>query len=88
MKYDPSRGLLAGMQTSGLQKSLAEAQQAYIELSSGKKGVSFTYAQGDGSRSVTYTETNLPALANLIQTLQAQLGVVARPRRAIRFGMR
>jgi hypothetical protein len=71
------------MQTSALQTALRAAQQAYIDLSTGAKGESYAYTQGDGSKSVTYTKADLPALSALIQSLQAQLGIVVRPRRAI-----
>jgi hypothetical protein len=42
-----------------LQAALTSAQQAYIELSTGAKGVSFTYSQDDGNRSVTYQQTDI-----------------------------
>lgn len=76
------------MDTAGLRASLAAAQQAYIDLSTGAKGESYSYTQGDGSKSVTYTRANLPALANIIQLLQSQLGIVPRARRPIRFWYR
>lgn len=85
MSFNPRTGLLAGMQTSALQASLAKAQQAYIDLSTGAKGESYSYTQGDGSKAVTYTKANLADLTALIQMLQAQLGIVSRPRRPIRF---
>lgn len=85
MAYITPHGLLAGMQTSALQTALKNAQQAYIDLATGAKGESYSYTQGDGSRAVTYTKANLADLTALIQTLQAQLGIVRRPRRAVRF---
>jgi hypothetical protein len=83
--FNPNRSLFAGQNQDVLRAKLAAAQLAYADLSMGKLGVSFQYAQGDGSKSVTYNATNLPALANLIQLLQVQLGIVAQPRRATRF---
>lgn len=84
--FDPNSSLLAGAMTrSQLLTALTAAQQAYIELSSGAKGVSFSYAQGDGTRSVSYQQTDIGQLMNLIQLLQAQLGIVKRPRRTLRF---
>lgn len=83
MTFDPSRSLLAGRPTATLQADLAKAQQAYVDLLSGAKGEAFSYTQGDGARSVTYTKANIADLAALIQLLQAQLGIVTRPRRAI-----
>lgn len=83
MYFNQNRSLLAGVQTSALQKMLASAQQAYADLMTGAKGESYSYTQGDGSKSVTYTKANLPDLAAFIQSLQAQLGIVHRPRRAM-----
>lgn len=82
--YDPSNSLLAGMSTASLQTALTNAQQAYIALASGSKGESFSYTQGDGAKSVTYTRANLPALASLIRMLQSQLGIVTRARNPMR----
>lgn len=83
MQFNRNRGLLAGVQTSVLQKALKDAQDAYIALTTGSKGESYSYTQGDGSKSVTYSKANVAELAALIQSLQAQLGIVPRPRRAI-----
>ncbi|PMQ04171.1 hypothetical protein DyAD56_15900 [Dyella sp. AD56] len=82
--FNPATSLLAGMPTAQLQASLAAAQQAYIDLSTGAKGESYSYTQGDGTKSVTYTRANLAQLAAVIQLLQAQLGIVARPRNPMR----
>lgn len=83
MRFDPSTSILAGMDTSTLQSRLAQAQQAYMDLSTGAKGESFSYTQGDGAKAVTYTKADLGALTQLIRLLQAQLGIIERPRRAI-----
>ncbi|WP_019209671.1 gpW family head-tail joining protein [Yersinia massiliensis] len=84
--FDPNSSLLAGDLTrEQLRSALKLAQQAYLELSTGGKGVSFSYAQGDGTRSVSYQPTDIGQLTSLIQLLQAQLGIVHRPRRTIRF---
>lgn len=80
--------LLAGRSTVQLQADLAAAQQAYIDLSTGNKGESYSYSQGDGSKSVTYTRANLAQLVALIRDLQAQLGIIARARRPVRFNFR
>lgn len=84
LPYNTSTSLLAGMPTAALQANLTAAQNAYIALCTGSKGESFSYTQGDGSKSVTYTRAELPALANLIQMLQSQLGIVCRARRPMR----
>jgi hypothetical protein len=72
------------MSVPALQAALAGAQQAYINLLSGNKGESFSYTQGDGAKSVTYTRANIAELSGLIQLLQSQLGVVHRARAPIR----
>ena len=80
-----STSLFSGMTTDALQTALVNAQQAYLDLSTGAKGESYSYSQGDGSKSVTYTRTNLPLLAALIRQLQMQLGMIHRGRRPARF---
>lgn len=76
--------LLAGRPLATLQSDLAAAQQAYVDLSSGSKVVNATYAQGAGSRSVTYTPADMGALQMLIRSLQQQLGIIQRTRAPIR----
>ncbi|WP_206118984.1 gpW family head-tail joining protein [Chromobacterium fluminis] len=82
--FNPNTSLLAGMSTAALQQALQDAQQAYIDLSTGAKGESFSYTQGDGAKSVTYTRANIGQLQMLIRQLQQQLGIISRARRAIR----
>ena len=74
--FNRNTSLLAGSMTD---------QQAYIDLTTGSRGVSFSYSQGDGTRSVSYQQSSLADLLALIQLLQAQLGIVARPRKPVRF---
>lgn len=81
---DISSGILAGMTEAQLRAALAAAQQAYIDLSTGGKPVSVAYTQGNGSRSITYVQTDLPKIAALIQTIQRQLGIGSR-RHAVGF---
>ena len=83
--FNPANSLLAGMTTTQLQAALASAQAAYIALSTGSKGESFSYTQGDGSKSVTYTRASLPQLANMTKLLQSQLGIVTRVRNPMRI---
>jgi hypothetical protein len=83
--YTPRPSIFAGMQQTALQLALINAQTALIQLQSGAKGVSFTYAQGDGTRSVTYTQTNIGDLTALIRQLQQQLGIIRHARRPVRF---
>lgn len=83
--FRPNNSVLAGMTRVQLQEALNAAQAAYVNLMTGQQGVSFSYAQGDGTRSVTYQQTSLPQLMAFIQLLQTQLGIAPRPRRPIRF---
>ncbi|RRE59659.1 phage head-tail adapter protein [Klebsiella pneumoniae] len=83
--FNRNTSLLAGSMTDEqLRDALQKAQQAYIDLTTGSRGVSFSYSQGDGTRSVSYQQSSSDLLA-LIQLLQAQLGIVARPRKPVRF---
>lgn len=84
--FNRNTSLLAGSMTDDqLRDALQKAQQAYIGLTTGSRGVSFSYSQGDGTRSVSYQQSSLADLLALIQLLQAQLGIVARPRKPVRF---
>ncbi|MDH0355737.1 MULTISPECIES: gpW family head-tail joining protein [Morganella] len=77
--------LLTGMSDAQLKQALAQAQQAYIDLSTGAKGVSFSYTQGDGTRSVSYQQTSLGDLLALIQTIQAMLRISRRRPIRVRY---
>jgi hypothetical protein len=68
-----------------LAAALATAQAAYLKLATGAQGVSFSYTQGDGTRSVTYTPASIANLSALIRQLQQALGVLCRSRAPIRF---
>lgn len=84
--FNRNTSLLAGSMTDEqLRDALQKAQQAYIDLTTGSRGVSFSYSQGDGTRSVSYQQSSLADLLALIQLLQAQLGIFARPRKPVRF---
>ncbi|GKJ51642.1 TPA: gpW family head-tail joining protein [Raoultella planticola] len=84
--FNRNTSLLAGSMTDEqLRDALQKAQQAYIDLTTGSRGVSFSYSQGDGTRSVSYQQSSLADLLALIQLLQAQLGIVVRPRKPVRF---
>nr|WP_256344819.1 gpW family protein [Pseudomonas gingeri] len=65
-----------------MQQWLAESQQALHDLSVGGKGESYSYTQGDGTKSVTYTRANLGDLQAHINALLYALGM--KRRRAIR----
>lgn len=85
MACTPKVSILSGMSTDALQAALAAAQQAYLDLSTGAKGESYSYTQGDGARAVTYSKANIPQLIALIKQLQMQLGLIRRTRRPLRF---
>lgn len=75
--------IFAGLDQSTLQAWLLSAQTALIDLQTGSKVVTVGYAQGDGSKNVTYTQARLGDLTMLIRQLQAELGIIRRPRRAL-----
>lgn len=79
--FDPNSTVLAGMSTAQLQAALAAAQAAYVQLQTGAKVVSVGYAQGDGSRNVTYSQATVAGLTGFIEMLQRQLGMGGRGRR-------
>jgi len=83
--WNTSTSILAGRSTVQLQADLAQLQQAYIDLSSGAKGESYSYTQGDGAKSVTYTRANISQLVAAIREIQVQLGIITRGRRPIRL---
>lgn len=88
MTCAPYPSLYAGLSPTALQAALSKAQQALLDLNTGAKGVSFSYTQGDGSKTVTFTQADRGALTNLIRELQAALGVIPRARRVMRFTYR
>lgn len=85
MSYPPRVTLLSGRPRTQLQADLDAAQQAYVDLSTGAKGASYSYTQGDGARAVTYTQANVADLAALIISLQVALQVPGAGRRPARF---
>jgi hypothetical protein len=86
--YNPNTSIFAGMSNAALQTALANAQAAYIQLSTGGKVEVAAYTQGDGAKSVTYTKADLGALTALIKQLQVQLGMIRRGRRPVSFTYR
>lgn len=75
--------VIAGVPQATLQTWRTTAQSAYADLMSGAKVVTAAYAQGDGSRSVTYVAADLPRLEAWIGLLNRALGG-CRQRRPIR----
>jgi hypothetical protein len=69
----PRTSILDGIDVGVLQTRLAAMQQAYMDLTTGGKLQSVAYTQGDGSKSVTYTQANIGALTQAIIALQSQI---------------
>ena len=82
--FDQSRSTLAGVPAATLQTWLTQAQTALMQLQMGGKPISVAYTQGDGSKSVTYTQASLPNLTNWILLLNTALGNSCAPRRPLR----
>lgn len=72
----------AGVDPTTLQSWLSAAQQALQDLTVGGKPQVVSYAQGDGTKSVTYTAADVSRLEQRIRQLARALGLVGR-RRAI-----
>ncbi len=75
---------LAGVPREILQAWRSTALEVLAELQTGAKVVSATYAQADGSKSVTYSQANLGDLNNWIMLLNEALGVTRGVRRPMR----
>ncbi len=82
--FDPATSDLTGVPTATLQQWLADAQQAFHDITVGGKPMVVTVRSAVGAeRSVTYTRSSLANLTAYIQALKAQLGITRRIRRAI-----
>ena len=80
-------GVYDGLTNDQLKCRLTALQDAYFELSTGKQVATVSYAQTDGSKSVTFRATDIVRLRADIETLQLKLGI-SHGRRPIRFAMR
>lgn len=85
MYFNKQKSDLTGIPTATLQQWLFDAQQAIHDLSTGVKPIVVMYTQGDGTKSVTYTKTDIASLHAYIQELKAQLGITCgrRPLRLV-----
>lgn len=78
------RSVFAGMSPAALQTALTNAQNALIDLQTGKQTVEVELGQGAGlTRRVRYRQTNVFDLTELIRELQACLGIRRHQRGAI-----
>ena len=83
--YDVTTSPLAGMSNDQLTEALKRAQAAYVDLMTGSRGVEFSYAQGDGSKTVKYDKVDQAQLEYFIDMLKAQLGYPSQRRRPLTF---
>lgn len=65
-----------GMSTADMQSRLAALQAAYFDLQAGTKIVTATYSQGDGTKSVTYQQSDMTSMYRSILMLQKALGLI------------
>lgn len=72
----------AGVDPTILQSWLTDCQQALQDLTVGGKPEAVSYAQGDGSKAVTYTRADIAQLEQRIRNLARALGLSG-PRRGI-----
>jgi hypothetical protein len=78
-------GTFAGMSRTQLTARRAGLQEALLSLAAGEKAVTVAYAQGTGSRSVTYTPADEARIRGLIRQINTALGV-RRGAIGVRFG--
>lgn len=78
-------GPFAGMSRDQVLAARATAQAALLQLATGGKPVSVSYAQGDGSKSVTFAPADEGRLRQLIAHLNGLLGQGARRAIGVRF---
>lgn len=81
--FDETLPLLQGLTTEQLEALFTSLQTAIINLMSGRREVTVSYAQGDGSKSVTYSGADLAGLNLLLRYVGNALGKPMRRRRAI-----
>lgn len=67
--------ILDGMNVADLQAHLTALQTAYLQLQAGAKTAVAGYAQGDGSRSVTFQQSDQAAMVQTILMLQTQIDI-------------
>ena len=65
--------ILDGVPLATLQARLTALQLGYLDLTSGNKGESFTYSQGDGAQSVVYTRAHIGDLTQAILIVQTEI---------------
>lgn len=79
-------GVYDGRTTAELQARLAALLSAYDQLVAGASVATGTYGQGDGTKSVTFRQTDRVGLQADILLLQQKLGIIHRARRRMSIG--
>lgn len=74
-------GVYDGRSNADLQARLTALLSAYDQLVAGQSVATGTYAQGDGTKSVTFRQTDRVGLQADILVLQKKLGIIHRGRR-------
>lgn len=69
--------VLDGISVESLRTRLAAMQAAYLDLTTGAKIQVASYAQGDGSQTVTYTQANIANLTQAILSVQTQIDLLS-----------
>jgi hypothetical protein len=82
--FNVNQTWLVGIPQTTLQTWLTQCQTAMFNQSIGANPITLSYAQGDGSKSVTRNITNVSQLQNTIALLAMALGLTHRARRPIR----
>jgi hypothetical protein len=85
--HNPNGNTYQGIPDSTIQQWYSQVLQAEVLVASGGKGEAFSYSQGEGTRSVTYTRANFDVLIRMKIALKAELsarGLLTHNRRARR----
>lgn len=85
MSFALDRSVFAGMTPAALQAALNSAQTALVALQSGQQAVTVSYGEAGAQRHVQYKAPEIGGLVQLINELQACLGLRERARRG--FGV-
>lgn len=82
-RFDPTQTVLAGLDSGTLTTWLNQAQAALQALNLGQREVHVAITGGGQHREVSFQKADQGSLVQWIKLLQAQLGLIRRPRRAI-----
>lgn len=85
MAFQQSHSVFAGMAPATLQQALTSAQNALIALQTGQQVAEVSYGEGGGSKRTQFRATDVGKLTQMINELQACLGLRRHAREA--FGV-